>query len=161
VLWLADHCVLVMDTSDHAQLCSLHSKSVEGSRALSDTRVLGFPAACPGPWETHATNGRIRDVLQGRFRPIFLRIVYSFFYILSKYMYMLCNTHNLEMNKMLYSWFVNLSLLFYMIMFLVPFCYDSTTVCSPGQACVHWLEHLPDELMRENAARMSPGESPY
>lgn len=41
---------------------------------------------------------------------MFLPMVCSLFYILSKYMYMLCNTHNLEMNKMLYSWFVNLFL---------------------------------------------------
>lgn len=47
---------------------------------------------------------------KGNFRPIFLPMVCSLFYILSKYMYMLCNTHNPEMNKMLYSWFVNLFL---------------------------------------------------
>ena len=38
-------------------------------------------------------------------------------------MYMLCSAHNLEMNKMLYSWFVNLFLVcvlvfFYLVTFL-------------------------------------------
>lgn len=28
-------------------------------------------------------------------------------------MYMLCNTHNPEMNKILYSWFVNLFLVYF------------------------------------------------
>jgi hypothetical protein len=66
-----------------------------------------------GCGETHSPQAyRIKDVLQGSFRPIYLPMVYSLFYIFSKYMYMLC-THNLEMNKMLYSWFVNLFVLFF------------------------------------------------
>lgn len=58
-------------------------------------------------------------------------MVCSLFYMLSKYMYMLCSAHNLEMNKMLYSWFVN--------MFLVCVC-----------VCVFYIGDISLSLWDEN-----------
>lgn len=127
------------------QFCYLHSKFSGGRQSFEWHTTAGVScAACPGMGETHSQQMHgVKDVLQGRIRPIFLPTVYSFFYILSKYMYMLCNAHNLETNKMLYSWFVSLFLLYFLMVMISFLLWQNSHLhaVSDRPVCADWINN--------------------
>lgn len=52
-------------------------------------------------------------------------------------MYMLCDAHNLETNKMLYSWFVSLFLFYFLVVVFFFAMTEKPFACGVRQACMY------------------------